>query len=476
MFLQSKNSLFTKNIIFKSQLFTSKLTFPLYSLQTKQITEWRKEFPREFYKKYYDVERDRTFFQREVKDYKRIPLKTRDPLYFETMELHDMTFKKALQNLIDNDIVGFASKISLSPYRIINLLYNISICDQKEKYADLFTKLEATINTINVDPKTCNPRYLMGYLTAIYRMGIWKPENKQYFENSIPKKVYNINLVTLLELYEAASYNKIETSRHILNSLSYSIVLFDQDGSFLHRPEGVLRLMKLLTFGEYFEIEFQEMWKIVIKQIKAKLTYWRVENYDEILKCLTLYYESPKSTLYQDPEILELLDSIKKHIKEDENLKYFYNADEMKFRTYFDLRADREEKTNSIYYLRSIKHKKSITYEEEVEEEVEVEKEELMQNITKKLESASTIKEDDDFHPEIETAKDAVLFLIDENPHLRDQYLKILEDMEREEKQNIIDKLVKEKKFDQLFEKKPEVKPKPVAAAGDKGGKGKGKK
>lgn len=442
---------------FIQQFTPLKQKFYLKSTQIKFDFSKFKKFHREFHPKYYDVERERTSLQRDYKDNKKLEFKTSNPLYYNNeFSVFGVGFKEMLDEFRKYNVIGPYSKFQFSPYRIINLLYNIADRGLIDDYPDIYKKLDKHLNcqTIIVD-EDFSAMYVYGYLYASYKSGLSRPENLAFFEKIFFEEYCDfIRASYILKLIETT-----HTSKH--DNFKFGKILLELKRSLEQRyPKEIAYNNDLVA--EYLRVldvcnihDYPSLWDILIEDFKKRPRHFLfLDTLDKILNLLLKAYTNPSSCKFNDKNLLDVINNIKDYVKADWNYSYLYNTEEARMLSFDELRAKREDinEINHEIYIDESKEKVTIT---KVAEEVVLKPDEkvILAEIEERIKKGEALLNiEDDMHTKYTQFGD----ILD----------KVFDDYEQKRQMLIIEQLKKENKFDALFEKKAEVKPTaPVAGA-----------
>jgi hypothetical protein len=443
---------------FVDQFSLQKNKFYLKSIQIKTDYSRFTKYHRLYHPTYWDVERNRTQYQRDITDYKQLQFKTSDVLYYDHETPEKFKTTNNLAEIIDNmrkfDVFQGNTKFSFSPYKIINLMYNCVVKEGVDEYEDVFEKLEDMINLITIDIKELETRYIYGYLYAAYtHLDRVNLENLMYFENAMDEKCYSFKaewciglMEVLLNVNNEASIKKFEDNMELI----YEIIVNKFDKEVKYRQTSIIRLMDVLHRGKLYMCP--DIWNLLIKRFSEKCVPMSIEDYDKVLRSFDWYYNEPMSFKYHDKELLDLITDLKNQNINDIDRSFVYNQEEMKWFTLNDMIAIREHKNEKTHHVKipDMEEEENEQRLEEVKEEAS--EAEIRKDILEQLENGE--------HPDY--IIDEVKQKYNDPNNLAEQ---ILKEYQKSHRLSIVEKLKKDGQFDKLFQKKV------VISAGSEGDK-----
>ena len=464
-----KNKIFQKTV--EEAVSKQKSFFYLKSLQIKtDYTQYRTYF-RNFHPKFFDVDRSLNKYIREVRDFKNLPIRTADPLYYDH-DLEEVTggMPELIKLLKKTNALGNMSSSVISPYKVMNLLYNIAYKEYNEK--DFYQQLEKTINTSNLKLDNLHPRYVYGFLYASYKTGLGRPENIYFFENhleTISDSLRTTWIISLIKEYTSSILYDAEKFKRILDLCFVDNLLVNWNKEVKHNTKNISILIESLKSKNILN---EIIWGRFIEDCKEK-TVSKVKPplliyYDSNLNNLDYIVNNPESSFYQSKEVLELIDNMKA-LNNGFDDNYIYNEKLMRFNTFDEMVARKHEITPKTHI--------GITFEEEeVEEVVETIKQvKLFDTQVIRNEMKQRLEKGD----HILVVKSS---LYDKYPQyeneIEDFALELIEIFNKLQ----LEKYIKDGKLDQLFEKKSDPKagasssPASTDAKGDSKAEGKQKK
>lgn len=455
------------NKTFEESFKTAKSFFYLKSMQLKCGFHRYNEHYRLYHPSFWDVDRNKTKYLRENRDYKtkNLPIQSMDPLHFDhQLEKIDGGLPIMISNLKKKNFLGNTSTALISPYKVITLLYNM--VKRNIKDPEFYTEVERTLNTNLIKEGSLHPRYAYGYLYCSYMTNIFRPENIIFFENYLEGRQHSFSAVWVVELIDAFTKSKgysLEKLKLLLGFIYEDSLIIHWEKQIKHNQKIMAMLAASLQRGKCFN---EKLWGKLIEDIKVKPSKHLLPDYILILNAVNFYYNDPESPKYKDPEILEVLDKLKSQNQEI-NDAYLYNANELRFYTFEELKSRNNEISSKTHFMRTPmveEEEVEVEEEEDIEEydeapifeelkrRVEVEGQSLEEATKKMLEKYGSDHE----------------FLLEE---LCFEYYP-------EYTQHIATVLIKSNKFDELFQKKADPKigfePKPQGAAGGAAGSAKG--
>ena len=444
---------------FVGQFSLQKNKFYLKSIQIKTDYSRFTKYHRLYHPTYWDVERNRTQYQREITDYKQLEFKTSDVLYYDHEFPEKFETSNSLKEIVNNmrkfDIFKGNTKFSFSPYKIINLMYNMVAREDVEEYVDIMEKLEEMINLITIDIKELETRYIYGYLYAAYtHLDNVNPDNLMFFENALDEKCYSFKAEWCISLMEVLLKVNNEESKKKFDEkidLLYEILVNKFEKEIQYRQTNIIRLMDVLHRAELHMCP--ELWNQLIKRFSQKPVYMSIEDYDIVLRSFTYYYNQPESYRYQDKELAALITELKNQNTNDIDRSFVYNQDEMKWFTLEEMIAIREQKNEKNYHIKIPDMEEEDDTRIKDVEKVDVTEEEIRKDIMEQLEDGE--------HPE-QIKIDIMSKYDDSRNNFAD---KILNEWRDKERLSMVEKLKKDGKFDKLFQKKGGA---PAGAEGDK--------
>lgn len=450
----------------ESSLRNIKTGIYIKSLQIKtDYTQYKTEF-RNFHPKFYDVDRTLNKYIREVRDFKNLPIRIFDPLYFDhEFEPMDGGLQGLINQMKRANVLGNNSNSLISPYKVINLLYNIAL---KEMYheKEFFIGIEKTINISNIKLDDLDPRYSYGFLYASYKTGWGRPETIHFFENYIEGRADNFFcrwIITLLEVLIKGPMFSYERVNRLINQHFLEILIMFWEKELVHNTKHVSLLMDLLREKKILN---QKIWDRFIEDCKEKadknykppmLIY-----YDSFLKNLNFIINEPTSYKYQDKEVIEILSKMKSLNKDPYDI-YLYNSEEIRFNTYNDMLLQRNDVSSETHIGYSPK-----------EEEVKEEKVKVVYQEEKNYDHIIN-----EFKNRIISGEHILIVKFDMMNKFPNESLlldELTDEMMDLHNKNLIDRMIKEGKLDKIFDKKPDPKlgstpasPQQDASAGGKG-------
>ena len=448
-----------------SKCYNIKNLFYLKSLQLKTDWSYFKTYHRLSHPKYWDVDRLRTKYLRENKDHKNVKLRTQDPLFYEDSEGFKrlgLGLEKDLDSLIENELLSKFSKTEVSPYKCINLIYNICKKDM-HLYYTLIPKLDAYISTQFLEDDI-DTRYIYGYLYSHFKTGLLSQVNLSWFLDIFTNDMLSFHASELIDLIEVSvskdSLNFTTKFDYDIQDIVSNMILaccYNYDNTFKNNTDLFIRFFEVQLNNNL--IAFPKVWELIEKDLKENLKRkYNINDLDVLIKFLNMHYSNSNSLGYKSNKVNEIINLIKNKIKEDENFSYFYDIENSRRLDLNELALKRNDINEKTHYLKFNEQKEildvlssstelDIPTKEEVFKIFDEDKEEKIHH----FESVGLLNE---LYPEFTD-------LIKE---FSDEYL-------ANAKNNLIQQLKKEGKFDSLFEKKAPALPTASPTAGKGGAK-----
>ena len=447
-----------------------KSSFYLKSLQLKQDFSKFKTHYRLAHPKYWDMERERTFYQKYKRDYKKPEFRGVDPLFFEdclTFVNAGITLEQTLDDIRNLYPITSENKSMYGQFKCITLMYHLAKNNIIE-YIDVFFKLESIVNFKDEDMEMLNGRYIYGYLYSVFKIGKATTENMEIINEYMDFNFCKMRAEWVLDLLEMAHENKFanEEYREFLMESSVSRLSDSYKQEFKYRQFAIVRLAKLLLDGNYISNEFHPLYEMLMTYIKERKN--PLAEFQEIilLNLFKNYYSNPKSFRYNSKSLLEVLDTLKESFNKSHNLKYLYDNNTFQKLTLNELISKRNSINENNHFIEIMRddNEEIIQVDENIEETIVFKKEDIvsfMEELHKKEFDFPTI----------------LFSLKTKYPDEDEEKLEKLhaEFVKKVQKQNL-ESLVKDGKFEKLFEKKSikkvlEMKP-PASDKKDAGGKG----
>lgn len=448
---------------------TIKNSFYLKSLQLKQDFSKFKTHYRLAHPKYWDMERERTAYQINKRDYRKPEFRGVDPLFFEdclTYRRTGVTLEQTLEDIRNIYPVTSENKSMYGQFKCILLMYHI-VKNRLFKYMDVFFQLESIVNFKDEDMEMMNGRFIYAYLYCIFSVGHGNPDNLEIAFEYMEYHLCKMRAEWILDLLEIAhdnNYNS-EDFRHYLMEYTVDRLSEAYEKEFKYRQSAIYRLVLLLLKGNYIGSEFDPYYDMLMKDCKERKTPLTEYQQIDLLKLFNNYYNNPKSSRFQNESVKEVLDKYKAIFNKSHNLTYLYDKNTYEKLDFNQLVLKRNSINDKNHYIElMIDEQETIIKEDEEIEKVQIVKKE---DIVSFMEES--YKNGVDFQ--------SILFAIklkfpDENEkELENTHEEFMKKIQKKSLENI----VKEGKFDKLFEKKSVKKVKEMKpAASDKKDAGKG--
>lgn len=453
------------NKTFEASFKNVKSFFYLKSMQIKGGFHRYNEHYRLYHPSFWDVDRTKTKYLREYRDYrtKSLPVQSLDPLHFDhQLEQVDGGLPLMITNLKKKNFLGNTSTAMISPYKVINLLYNM--VKREINDPEFYTEVERTLNTNLIKEGSLHPRYAYGYLYSSYVSGIFRPENIIFFENYLEGRQYSFSAVWVVELMDAFTKSKaynLEKFKLLLSIIFEDSLMIHWEKQLRHNQKKMAMLAASLQRGRCFH---EKLWSKLVEEIKIKPSKHLLPDYIVILNAINFYYNDPESPKYKDPEISEILEKMKAQNVET-NDAYLYNSNELRFYTFDELKSRNNEISSKTHFTMTpyyIEDDETFESEDEIEEFDDTP---LVQEMKRRVvEEGQTLDE----------AKESMM------KKYGPDYEYLIEDLcfnyYPEYTQNLAKVLLKSDRFDEVFEKKPNPRKgfeaKPQGGAGAGGAKG----
>ncbi len=449
---------------FEDCLKKQKNYFYLKNLQIRtDYTHYKTHF-RNYHPKYFDVNRNLNKHIREVRDFKNLPMNTYDALYFDhESEPINGGLVGLIKTLKKSNALGNTSSALISPYIVINILYNMA--ERNINDTDFFQNLERTINTSNIKLDELDPRYSYGYLYAAYKTGLGRVENVLFFENYLEEVVelyYLSWIISLIGVYLKSTFFDKGKFQILMDNYFEDAILAKWEKELKYNTKNIAALMNILSEHKILK---ESLWDKFIDDCKVKTAKSykppQLIYYHYNLKNVEFILNEPKSHLYKNKEVKDLLENMKK-LNRDVHETYVYDSDKMKFRTFDDMLTNKNDYTVDSHI--------GFSPIEETKEEVIIHKKVIVKHSTENIR--------EEIKALIEKGEHILVvkkLMYDKFPNNDDEIEEYADEFTDLFNKLYIEKLTKEGRIDKLFEKYADPKlgasstPTP-GAGGDKAG------
>lgn len=471
-----KNCIYNKINTFSDLLKHYKInSFYIKSLQIKTDYSRYKTYFRNFHPRHYDVDRSHSKYVRENRDYKDLSYFTKDPLHFDH-HLPELlgSLDDHIQEIKKTNALGNLSNSLISPYKVINMMYNMVITNHPDK--NFYKQIESTINIHTIVQDTLHPRYPFAYLYCAYKTGIYKEEAMTFFENHLEELTYLVHsrwAISLLDaLINSPYFDETKLSK-MVKCLEDCIVLnWDRQIRY-----NLLNLINLAHVLGQCKISNDDIWNCFLNEInqfnfisdkinkdslhkdkknqksksnnkKLPSNRYRLpslEHIHVILNALNKNVKDPKFYKFEDAKILNTINKWKDAINADSNKSYLYNTKELRYNNIDELIKKRNDITPETHILESVeKEDKAYSLIQE-KKKVIVPKKEIYNYFNSLLDPDKRFSY---------IRHDVSVKYVD----YLDYVNSISSEMHEKFKKMYYDKLIKDNKFDKLFEDKPDAK------------------
>jgi len=454
--------------IFKnSQIELSKINYKnIYSFQKMFGHSRMKKFFRLSHPSYWDVDRERTEYLRNQRDYRKIPFNTLDTLHFDH-EIHDKSqsgysFSNLLLDFRESGDLDGQNKNSCSPYRIITFQYNMAKLELYE-YLDVFVEMEKLINTHVIDENLLEGRTIYGYLYSAFKFNAYNGENLDFFLDCLECKLLGMRIEWAIELLNILFESEVEDKEHLLEYLlkcPLGYLFKIRFNEFKYRDDYGPRILEILYKSKLVDNKISYLWDLCIKDMKDKQRVLKLDLFDKAFNALNYYYKDPNSPKKDDPELKELIEKMKGQIKDNFNYAYLYNVDQTRRYNIRELIKQSEDINPEEYEIVTIEQEEVYQVKKRIKEKIVADEsvvwKQLMEKVNEKK-HISTIRQE--LYKLYEYEQN---FIVD----------KIVNAYSKEQREKLVKQLIKDNKIDSLFEKPAEAKPDENASAPAGGAKG----
>ncbi len=292
--------------------------------------------------RYFDVDR-RTEYQKNVRDHKVLRFHSQDPLHFDYNMSHISGDFKLLLDSIKKDRTPTTT---YSIYRVIYLMYHMA---KNEIYDnEFFDELESQINPVIANSQFLLPRQIYGALYGYYKFSRGRPENVLFFETCLeeePSVLHNEMSYELFELaHDSEFVDKDRLDLFILNFFKPNF-LTNWDKEVRYKQRLIAEFHRIFTKTEYLD---EEVWMKLIDMTVNAQRINNMDNYDKMLKGMIWYNDNPKSPMFK--KVTKDIEKFKNRIRTNPNRFWKYDVERVKWRSYDELVASREEFDDSYVH------------------------------------------------------------------------------------------------------------------------------